>query len=121
MESAVPFSSYWGKLKSRKLVTNDVVRITVGSHSFYVSRDDKYLPILKPNKTKEKVFIAVEDKERKRVFVAGTDKVKGDSHELVTICDVTITDSYYLASRLHRFWSKYGMLETDFVEVEEAT
>jgi hypothetical protein len=116
MESLALCSSYWGKLKSRKSLSGDLVQITIGTHSFCVHKSDQYLTLLRPRKTKKKVFVAVE--ETGQEYVLFTDEINSDSYALVAIKDVKISDSYRLISKLQDFWSRYR--GDDFVDVEEA-
>lgn len=116
MEGLVLCSSYWGKLKSRRSLSEDLVQITIGTHSFCVHKSDPYLTLLRPRKTKKKVFVAVEDTGQEYVLFA--DELNSDSYALVAIKAVSISDSYKLISRLQEFWSRYR--GDEFIKVEEA-
>ncbi len=98
MENSATHSSYWGKLKPRKRVSDELVRITIGTHSFCVSRNDPYLAVLHARKCKGKVFVVVAE----GAHVPDPD----DGTKVATILEVQITDSYSRVSRYREFWEK---------------
>jgi hypothetical protein len=101
MESSQEYSSYWGKLKDRKRISDDIVMIVIASHSLYLFADDPLLPVLRPRNIKRKVFVAICNNSVVHVELS---KGSGKDVQVSLLLDVQVTDSYSHVSRLRDFW-----------------